>query len=217
MNTRALLSLRLVTLALIALVAAGSCALLEPFTGDSGEADAERPARSEPAEREPDQPAPDEPTEAERQPPDEDAATDDAPAEELPPGPGYDVLARGQQSAVRVPLARAITDATLWADFWAAMTANQPEPPERPEVDFDEEIVIVLLLGERRTGGYAVRIEDVRENRGEIEIVVDVERPEPGEVVTQALTSPYFVATIPASGTPVEFAGDDVEKGFFGD
>lgn len=197
-------------IALIALLAVSSCSLVEPFSRDGGDDEPERPGTGESAPQEPEP----EPEEA----PDEDASDEDAEEpEEAPPAPGYEVLARGQQSAVRVPLARAIADPALWSDLWAALTANRADPPARPEVDFDEETVVVLLLGERRTGGYAVGIERVRERRNEVEVVVDVQRPAPGDMVTQALTSPYFVATIPVTDKPVVFSGDEVEEGFEGD
>jgi len=185
------------SLALVVLLALGSCSLVEPFTGDTDDRGGDPPDRSAPDDAGEERPEP--------------------PAEEAPPEPGYDALARGQQSAIRVPLARAIADPALWADFWAALTANQADPSARPEVDFDEETVVVLLLGERRTGGYAVDIARVIEHRTEVEVVVRVERPAAGEMVTQALTSPYLVASVPVAGKPVAFGGDDVEAGFEGD
>ena len=185
-------------IAVITLLAVSSCSLIEPFSRTGGDDEPERPDTGESAPQEPGpEPA--------------------AEPEEAPPAPGYEVLARGQQSAVRVPLARAIADPALWADLWAALTANQADPPARPEVDFDEETVVVLLLGERRTGGYAVRIDRVHDRRSEVEVVVDVQRPAPGDMVTQALTSPYFIAAIPVTDEPVVFSGDDVEAGFEGD
>lgn len=216
MNTRPLLSLRLVPLAVIVLLAAGSCALFEPLTRGAGEAEAPDIEESERPTAEPSRHAPPEEAPADDAPT-QDTPAEDTPAEEAPPTQGYEVLARGQQSAIRIPLVRAIADPVLWADLWAALTANQADPPERPAVDFDKETVVVLLLGERRTGGYSVRIEHARERRGEVKVVVDVERSAQGEMVTQALTSPYFVATVPVAGASVVFSGDDVEVGFQGD
>jgi hypothetical protein len=39
----------------------------------------------------------------------------------------------------------------------------------------------------------------------------------PEELVTQSLTAPYFVATIPYADREIVFTGDDVETGFVGD
>lgn len=219
MNTRP--PLRIVVLALVALLAAGSCSLLEPIARDGGGAGESTPQERGPQAGDASEAAPQKPEQPPAREPDGDTpaadAPVDAPAEDAPPTPGYDVLARGTQGAIRVPLARAIADPALWADFWAALTANQADPPARPEVDFDEGTVVVLLLGERPTGGYAVEIERVRERRDGMEVVVDVTRPAPGDMVTQALTTPYFVALLPVADAPVEFTGDDVEAGFEGD
>jgi hypothetical protein len=195
--------------AVVAAAFVASCAMLAPAAPDEGDAPAQSPPadadRPEAESPEAERPGADEPADEPTTEPDR-ARTD-----------GYRLLEAGQHAAVRIPLARAITSPDLWADFWSALNANDPDGPERPEVDFDEETVIVLLLGERPTGGYAVRIDEVIERRTEVVVVVAVERPEPGEMVTQALTAPYLVATIPMIGKPVEFAGDDVEEGFVTD
>lgn len=209
--------IRGVAVVLLTLVA-GSCALFESAAGgrdDGGPAgDTTRETGDERAGR-PDSPERLDRGEAEATPREDGQSQADAEAGEETTG--HTVLAAGDQSAVRIPLARAIADAQLWADFWAAHTANRPEPPERPAVDFDTETVVVLLLGERPTGGYGVRIVRVEESRRTVEVVVAVERPVPGETVTQALTSPYYIAMVPVSGKELVFTGDDVEAGFLGD
>jgi hypothetical protein len=126
-------------------------------------------------------------------------------------------LASGQNSAARVPLVRVIRGPDLWADLWAAVTANQLNPPERPAVDFSEEAVVVLLLGERRTGGYSIAIEQIIDRRESVEVVVEVTRPEPGAMVTQALTSPFYIAAVPVADKKIAFSGDNPEDGFEGD
>ncbi len=205
-------------IAVITLLAVSSCSLIEPFSRTGGDDEPERPDTGESAPQEPGpEPGPETEDAPDAGASDQDAEGTAEKPEEAPPAPGYEVLARGQQSAIRVPLARAITDPALWADLWAALTANQADPPARPEVAFDEETVVVLLLGERRTGGYAVRIDRVHDRRSEVEVVVEVQRPAPGDMVTQALTSPYFIATIPVTDKPVVFSGDEVEAGFEGD
>ena len=132
-------------------------------------------------------------------------------------GVDWEVIASGQQSAVRVPAAGAITNEVALADVWRALFANRTPVPPIPAVDFAHETVIVLLLGERRTGGYAVRITEIIEYDRMVEVRVGVETPAPDEMVIQVLTAPYTVATIPITGKDVVFVGDDVEEGFEGD
>ncbi len=129
----------------------------------------------------------------------------------------WEVIAAGTQSAVRVPVARAVSSASSWRDIWYAITANQADAAEAPVVDFERETAIVLILGERPTGGYSVGIADIVERANEVEVVVAVSRPEPGEMVTQALTTPYSIAVVRIAGKEFVFTGDSLEAGFQGD
>jgi len=224
-------------------LALASCALVQPLTERSeGAAEPGRPAAEprQPAdapERDADEPDPVPPGEAPGgdEPDGEERASDAEPdaagreraepddVAELPretperDEPAWRELAAGQQSAVRVPVARAVSDSGLWRDLWFAMTANRIEPPDPPEVDFSRETVVVLILGERPTGGYAVTIAAVVERRDEVEVVIDVITPEADAIVTQALTTPYYVAAIPVAAKPVRFTGESLEAGFRGD
>jgi hypothetical protein len=134
-----------------------------------------------------------------------------------PDGIGWQVIASGEQSGVRVPAAGAITNHDAMADVWGALFANRVPVPPVPGVDFASETVIVLVLGERRTGGYAVHISEIIEYDRMVEVRVHVERPAPDDMVIQVLTAPYMVATIPIVGKDVVFTGDDLEEGFEGD
>lgn len=64
-------------------------------------------------------------------------------------------------------------------------------------VDWAQEVALVIDMGERRTGGYAVEVVGVT-TKGEAEIHLDlrVVQPGPGDFVTQVLTHPYTVAKV---------------------
>ena len=127
------------------------------------------------------------------------------------------VIAQGDQSAVRIPVRRAVADPSVWYEVWAAIHSNVMNPPPLPAVDFARETVIVLLLGERRTGGYAVSIGSIAVDRNVVDVEVAVRRPGAEDMVTLALTAPYQLAAIPFAAVTVIFSGDDVETGFEGD
>ncbi len=130
------------------------------------------------------------------------------------PAPAVRVLAAGQQSAVRVPVARTVTNRMIFLDVWAAIHANQSPPPTPPEVDFERETVVVLVLGERRTGGYGVAVRQVTERRDTVTLTVGVISPVPDAMVTMALTSPYQIVSVPIVGKTFVFTGDDVRDGY---
>ncbi len=63
----------------------------------------------------------------------------------------------------------------------------------------NDEIYVIATRGEKPTGGYTItldRIEQVKDEDEKIRLVVytTFEDPEPGSIVTQALTYPYVVA-----------------------
>jgi hypothetical protein len=68
-----------------------------------------------------------------------------------------------------------------------------------------------VVLGERSTGGYSVDIDRVMANEDQGTMRVEYTRIKPGDacVVTQALTSPYVLATVDLQDEPVE-SGDEV-------
>ncbi len=68
-------------------------------------------------------------------------------------------------------------------------------------VDWSREAVVIVDMGEQRTGGYAVTVRAVHivaPNR--IELDLEVTRPGPGMMVTQVFTHPYAVARLPRAG-----------------
>lgn len=214
---RSLNALRLITaVALVATI--GSCAL---FVGRAPEA-VDRPAYTPPVMDAPDRDSADRPDDG------SDAVaivpgdrTEPATTQPPPVDPDWRVLDAGTNSAVRIPVARAVHDASVWTEVWAAIHANMIDPPALPTVNFARETVIVLLLGERRTGGYSVRVDGWRttsSNRSPaVEVTIHVTAPAAGDMVTQALTSPYELSAIPIASAAVTFVGDDVERGFEGD
>lgn len=126
-------------------------------------------------------------------------------------------LSQGLQSAVRIPVARAITEPDAFAQVWAAITANDPSRPPLPQVDFAEETVLVVLLGERPTAGFASRVVDVQLATDIAQVRLQLIAPAPGAMVAQVVTTPFLIAAIPVTGVEVVFTGDPVEVGFLGD
>lgn len=77
--------------------------------------------------------------------------------------------------------------------------------------EMDGTLYLLVTYGEKPTGGYVVEIGDIIMATDKITVPVNFKRPAPGDVVTQALTYPYDLETIDATGVPVEFvpSGDE--------
>ncbi len=71
-----------------------------------------------------------------------------------------------------------------------------------PRIDFEREGVVLVSMGQRRTGGFALTLADskVAIVNGVGTMVIAFEEPPPGAMVTQVLTSPCLLVRIPKSG-----------------
>ncbi|MFP4302844.1 MAG: protease complex subunit PrcB family protein, partial [Spirochaetaceae bacterium] len=116
----------------------------------------------------------------------------------------YERLEGGAQSGVTSPSARLFSSvASLREEEWLS---RLPEERRSALAEALEEgnTVVALFAGQRPTGGYTVVVDEVA-GRGEtLFIEYHVSEPGPGELVTQALTSPYVVLLVQGSYTRLE-------------
>lgn len=116
----------------------------------------------------------------------------------------WEVIASGDQAG---PVQRdrylLIDDRSDLVGVWNRVHAGALEVPPLPDVNFERETVLAVLLSERPTGGYAVEPASVVEQEGEL--FVDVRLQEPGEdaFVTQAVTRPWLLLRVLRSGIDV--------------
>jgi hypothetical protein len=62
--------------------------------------------------------------------------------------------------------------------------------------DVQKSNFVILNMGEKSSGGYKITVENVEETDKNIIISVKESNPEPGAMVTQALTNPFSVVQI---------------------
>lgn len=62
--------------------------------------------------------------------------------------------------------------------------------------DIEHSTFLILNMGEKRTGGYKIGVEDVREEAGKVIVKIKEITPAAGSRVTQAITYPYTVVKI---------------------
>jgi hypothetical protein len=113
-------------------------------------------------------------------------------------------------SGLSSPAREVVRDEGAWSALWARMVAGHHPFPPAPAVDFGREMLLVAALGQRATGGYAVRIESVTRSGGELVAHVAERRPGPGCGTTQAVTAPADVVAVPRSARPVRWAVREV-------
>jgi hypothetical protein len=90
-----------------------------------------------------------------------------------------------------------IRNADQWAQAWARITQNvQPARPV-PAVDFAREMIVLVAIGQRPTGGYVITIDGVSEADGRLYAEVRERSPGRGCNTSEGLTQPIDVVRVP--------------------
>jgi hypothetical protein len=98
-----------------------------------------------------------------------------------------------------------VRDEIAWREVWAAIwRGHSPEPP-LPQVDFAQEMLVVVALGERLTGGFGIFADSAFTDNEQFVIQVRTIAPGPRCFTTQALTQPVDVARVPRTELAIRF------------
>lgn len=81
-------------------------------------------------------------------------------------------------------------------ELWVDLHEQRSPAPDVPEIDFENETVIAVLMGVQTTGGYYTNIEEVGVFEGVTGISVLETVPGEGCVTMQVLTMPYHIIRI---------------------
>lgn len=115
------------------------------------------------------------------------------------------VIAKGAFSGIQEPKQIVVTNQTQWAEIWQKHNVrNEPKTPP-PEIDFSKQSILFISLGQKRTGGYGVEINDIQKKEGKTEILIQTTSPKPGGFQLQALSAPFVIVATAKIEGPVEF------------
>lgn len=88
-----------------------------------------------------------------------------------------------------------------FARIWSM--AYGTDAPPRPSIDFDTQYVIGVFSGTRATGGHAVSVTSVIDGSKRT-VAVELTAPVSGCLVSQALTSPFELISVPSTELELE-------------
>jgi hypothetical protein len=98
-----------------------------------------------------------------------------------------------------------IRDADQWSRAWARITVGLSPRQPTPSVDFAREMIVLVAMGQRLTGGYAIAVEGVYDAGGRLYVEVRELSPGGSCGTTQALTQPIDVVRVPRRDGAVVF------------
>ncbi|MGE5835436.1 MAG: protease complex subunit PrcB family protein [Acidobacteriota bacterium] len=112
----------------------------------------------------------------------------------------FTTVAQGTRSEIsesRLVIARTAAE---WQKLW-----KEHDSRPVPEVDFSRSIVVGVFLGTRPTAGYGVTITAVTAKDGSAIVDYAEQKPSPGRMTAQVLTSPFHLVSVPKEIEKVEF------------
>jgi PrcB C-terminal len=109
-------------------------------------------------------------------------------------------------SGVRRPLRAVVRDSASWQQTWAEIWQGHSPVPALPSVDFQREMVIVVALGEKPTGGYSILLDGVLDSASGLTVQVRIVAPGARCGTTLALTQPVDVARVTRRDGQVNYA-----------
>ena len=123
------------------------------------------------------------------------------PAPALPPRS----VAKGAFSGITDARQEVIRDKAAFAKVWDELQAQSRTRPSRPEIEFAHEMLVLVTLGQRRTGGFSIEVVNVEVRQNRLRIEVRRQKPPPDAMVIQSLTSPFHLVAVPKSDLRPEF------------
>ena len=79
-----------------------------------------------------------------------------------------------------------------------------------PKVDFSKEYVIGIFSGQKSTGGNSIAVASVTDAGDVRTVAVTLTKPGAGCIVTQSLTNPYQIVTVPLSDATLTHSDTEV-------
>ncbi|CAN5722221.1 hypothetical protein BH23GEM9_BH23GEM9_12820 [soil metagenome] len=111
-------------------------------------------------------------------------------------------------SGYESPARLLITSETQWAEAWARIYSNISPVPVRPAVDFSQNVIVLVAMGQRPTTGYSVNITETRVHGNSLYVRVTERLPGPSCGTGQALTAPVHAVQVPRQSGGAQFIVD---------
>jgi hypothetical protein len=121
--------------------------------------------------------------------------------EDYPESQDFTTISRGQTSSISDQKHLVIRDEQGLKDIWQQID----DARGLPEIDFENNMVIAVFMGERPTGGYGIEIESIDAYADRITVNIVETEPGPDELTTQALAYPYHIVTTEKTEMEVRF------------
>lgn len=102
----------------------------------------------------------------------------------------FSVVEEGSYCQIKEIGAHTIQNKSDWEKFWHRHSGNSQSQP--PKVDFRWNTVVAMYLGEKRTGGYSIKVKEIVDTGEDLLIFTEKTTPE-GGFATMAFSQPFCI------------------------
>lgn len=111
-------------------------------------------------------------------------------------------LARGTYCDVTLPRDQVVRTKADLEKVWKKLNLSDQK---LPDVNFENQTILAIFMGEQPTGGYSIRIDRISSTVDGLIVAVRRTEPPKGTPVTLSLTRPYIIVSVPRDDRPITF------------
>jgi len=120
-------------------------------------------------------------------------------------GPGFESLAFGKYCNIMRETSFTIKNRADYLKEWNRAFSSLKPALICPKVSFAKSMVVFLFMGERRSGGYDIKVTSVEVKNGAVVVYYRMTTPQVHEKVTMGKTYPYHVVRVERSTKPIKY------------
>jgi hypothetical protein len=118
------------------------------------------------------------------------------------PGISWTRIASGTNSGITEQDVKLILCDKDWRELWTKHTSYITPPPPPPKVDFTKQSVVAAFGGQKKSGGYSVKITEIApKGSNGIGVRITATEPPAGALTTEDLTQPFDIVKVNARPT----------------
>ena len=87
--------------------------------------------------------------------------------------------------------------------IYATLNKNRTSKHKMPKIDFSKEVVVGLFMGNKNSGGYAIKIDQIKLDDNYT--AVFIEETKPSGIAASVITQPFYLAKIAKPTRPIRF------------
>ncbi|MCV6628452.1 MAG: protease complex subunit PrcB family protein [Flavobacteriaceae bacterium] len=116
----------------------------------------------------------------------------------------YKEILQNQYGGPETPQLHIVKEPKSVQKFYAFINKTRKPGFALPKIDFEKETLLILCLGEKRSGGFQIGIDHIEETPDQIVVFVKEESPQ-GDMVSTVIMRPFYIAKIKNTKKEITF------------